>query len=119
MGILDYFRRVKTMTPGEGREMLASRRAGEVALLDVRWHFEYKRGHLPGARLIPLGELPERLGELDPEQPTIAYCGHGVRSHAAASIPSRAGFRQVWNMKGGIAAWDGEVTKEVSDDDRP
>lgn len=73
MGISDYFKPVDTTTAEEVRRLLASHRPDEYNLIDVRQPKEYERGHLPGARLIPVAELPDRLSELDPKKPTIAY----------------------------------------------
>lgn len=73
MGILNYFKPVSTKTTKEVREFLKSRDAGEYNLVDVRQPMEYERGHIPGALLIPLGELRERISELDPDKPTITY----------------------------------------------
>jgi len=73
MGILDYFKPVDSMTAEEARRFLKTRGPEGYNLIDVRQPREYERGHLPGAILIPLGELPERLKELDPHKPTIAY----------------------------------------------
>jgi rhodanese-related sulfurtransferase len=73
MGIADYFKAVETMTAEEVREFLKDRDPREYNLVDVRQPREYERGHLPGARLIPVAELSERLTELDPMKPTIAY----------------------------------------------
>jgi sulfur-carrier protein adenylyltransferase/sulfurtransferase len=73
MGILDYFKSVSTLTAEEVREFLRDRNPEEYNLVDVRQPKEYERGHIPGARLMPVGELHDRLSELDPERPTIAY----------------------------------------------
>ncbi len=73
MGIIDYFKPVETMTAEEVREFMKTRKPGDYNLVDVRQPKEYERKHLPGARLIPVAELPQRLGELDPKKPTIAY----------------------------------------------
>ena len=73
MGILDYFRSVDSLTAEETRQFLKTRRPDDYNLIDVRQPREYERGHLPGAILMPLGELPGRLKELDPQKPTIAY----------------------------------------------
>jgi len=73
MGFLDYFKPVSTWTPDKVRKLMKERRAEDYNLVDVRQPAEYEKGHLPGARLIPLGELPSRLHELDPDKPTIAY----------------------------------------------
>jgi len=73
MGISDYFKPVSTWSSEEVRKFLNEKKPEEYNLVDVRQPKEYEQGHLPGARLIPLGELPERLKELDGNKPTIAY----------------------------------------------
>jgi len=73
MGVIDYFKPVETMTAREVRKFLQGRDPREYNLIDVRQPREYEQGHIPGARLIPMAELPGRLAELDPNKPTIAY----------------------------------------------
>jgi sulfur-carrier protein adenylyltransferase/sulfurtransferase len=73
MGVLDYFKPVSTLAAEEIRTFLNEKKAGEYNLVDVRQPQEYEGGHLPGAKLIPVGELESRLKELDPTKPTIAY----------------------------------------------
>ena len=73
MGIFDYFKSVSTWTAGEVRAFLRERSDGTYNLIDVRQPEEYKSGHLPGARLLPLAELANRLGDLDRSRPTITY----------------------------------------------
>lgn len=73
MGLVDYFKKVNSMSIGEVREFLKHNNPDDYNLLDVRQPNEYERGHLPGARLIPVGELRDRLREIDPDKPTIAY----------------------------------------------
>lgn len=73
MGIRDYFRSVETMTPQQVREFLDRRAPEEYNLIDVRQPGEYRQEHLPGARLVPLAELADRMRELDPTRPTITY----------------------------------------------
>lgn len=73
MALKDYFKQTETMTPDEVRAFLDAHRPDEYNLVDVRQPKEYERGHIPGARLIPLADLPDRLAELDPGKPTIAY----------------------------------------------
>ena len=73
MSVLDYFKPVSTWSTEKIREFLNQKSSGEYNLVDVRQPDEYKQGHLPGARLIPLGELPNRFAELDPAKPTIVY----------------------------------------------
>ncbi len=76
-----------------------------VQVLDVREPWEYDRARLPGALLIPLGELADRLGELDPDRPLAAYCHHGGRSMQALRLLQAAGFKDLAHLAGGIEAY--------------
>ena len=73
MGIAAYFRKVDSASPAEIGEFLRTHAPDEYNLVDVRSPREYERGHLPGAQLIPLGELQQRLPELDQERQTFTY----------------------------------------------
>ncbi len=73
MGIADYFSKVDTAPPEQIREFLRTHGPDEYHLIDVRSPREYERGHLPGARLIPLGELPQRLPGLERTRRTFVY----------------------------------------------
>jgi len=73
LGIFDYFKPVSTWTAEEVRAFLRQRSAESYNLIDVRQPVEYDCGHLPGARLIPMAELRDRLGDLDRSKPTITY----------------------------------------------
>ncbi|HVN22366.1 MAG TPA: rhodanese-like domain-containing protein [Syntrophorhabdales bacterium] len=74
MKILDYFKRVPTWTPEEVRAFLDDHSEDEYNLVDVRTLKEYEEdGHLPGAQLIPVGELADHVSELDPKKTTIVY----------------------------------------------
>lgn len=110
MGILDYFRKVSEMSVQEVRDFVDGHERDALELVDVRTPKEYDRGHLPGAVHMPVGELSDRVGELDPARTTITYCGSGVRSRAAASVLQRAGFSDVFSMAGGMKAWEGQVS---------
>ncbi len=77
----------------------------QVQILDVREPWEYDLARLPGARLIPLGQLAHRAGELDPWRPVAAYCHHGVRSRYALAILRDLGFQDVAHLAGGIDAY--------------
>lgn len=68
-----FFTPVSSINGQEARELVDRSDDGDILYLDVRQPKEYEQGHLPGAKLIPLGELDKRLGELNPEQPTIIY----------------------------------------------
>ncbi len=73
--------------------------------MDVREPWEYNQGHVPGAILIPLGQLSSRLGELDPEKPVAVICASGSRSQSAAALLGQKGFKTIYNVSGGTSAW--------------
>ena len=93
--------------PGIDVGQLRRRLADEPApfLLDVREPWEYREGHVPGAQLIPLGELEQRVNEVPRDQPILAICHSGQRSLAAASYLQKLGYDSVSNVDGGTAAW--------------
>jgi rhodanese-related sulfurtransferase len=78
-----------------------------IYLLDVRWPGEQAIAALPESKLIPLPELPARLGEVKPEseQKLVVYCHHGVRSWHAAEFLEQQGYGPVHSLEGGIDAW--------------
>jgi rhodanese-related sulfurtransferase len=93
--------------PGIDVAQLRQRLATEPApfLLDVREPWEYQAGHVPGAQLIPLGELEQRVNEVPRDQPVLAICHSGQRSLAAAGYLLQLGYPSVSNVEGGTAAW--------------
>src|SRR5438105_11418383 len=74
-------------------------------LLDVREPWEYAAGHVPGAQLIPLGELEARVAEVPRDRPILSICQVGQRSLAAAAFLISQGYRDVTNIDGGTTAW--------------
>jgi rhodanese-related sulfurtransferase/rubrerythrin len=97
---------LKTMFPDELQDYMQNHREGTYTLLDVRQPTEYEEAHLPGARLVPLPRLVDALGELDRRKPTIVYCAVGGRSRTAAQLLIHQGFDEVFNLQGGIQAWE-------------
>jgi adenylyltransferase/sulfurtransferase len=77
----------------------------DIVLIDVREPHEWEIAHIEGARLIPLNQLPERLGELDGHSEIVTHCHHGARSMKALEIMKGAGFSKVRSLAGGIDAW--------------
>ena len=73
MGIMDYFKPVSTWPAEMVRAFLKEKTEDEYNLVDVRTPKEYEEGHLPGAQSIPVGDLSERLLELDSNKPTVVY----------------------------------------------
>ena len=80
-------------------------RERDLVVLDVREPQEFQICRIPGTVLIPLGEVPRRVGELDPSKEIVVHCKSGVRSAKAAEFLRSAGFPRVKNLKGGILAW--------------
>jgi adenylyltransferase/sulfurtransferase len=88
-------------------------RGDSFVLLDVREPFELEIASLPGALNIPLGELPGRLGELDPQAETLILCRSGGRSANALEFLRDSGFANLWNVEGGINAWSRRIDPAV------
>ena len=76
-----------------------------LQLVDIRNPGEFALGSIDGAATIPVGQLPGRLDELDPEAPTVVYCAGGYRSSVGASVLRQAGFKDVSDILGGYGAW--------------
>ena len=76
-----------------------------LALLDVREPWEWEIARIDGSRLVPLGDLAARLGQLDSRTPIVTICHHGLRSAQARDLLSAAGFSGVRSLSGGIDEW--------------
>ncbi len=107
MDILDNFKPIPHMTAEQTREYIKNNARESYTLLDCRGPDEYENEHIPGAILIPLHEIPGRMSELDRAKPHIVYCRSGSRSEAATSIMLGNDFKEVYNMEGGMLAWNG------------
>lgn len=83
-------------------------RGDDLFILDVRETHEYQICNLNG-KLIPLGELPRRVSELDSSREMVVHCRSGKRSAEAILFLQKAGFKKLWNLKGGVLAWSDEV----------
>jgi adenylyltransferase/sulfurtransferase len=88
-------------------------RADDFTLIDVREPYEYQIARIPGAKLIPLGDLPKRLAELNPDAEYVMHCKSGARSQKAVDLLKQNGFKNVRNMTGGILAWSDKVDPSV------
>lgn len=79
---------------------------GEVEVLDVRSPMEYQNdGRIPGAKLIPINEFQNRIGELNPAKKYLVYCRTGSRSSQVCRFLSGLGFRNIYNQAGGVVQW--------------
>lgn len=76
-------------------------------VLDVREQGEYDSGHILNSRLIPVGKLRERIGELEKyrDKPILVVCRSGMRSASACALLGKQGFAQAYNLEGGVMAW--------------
>lgn len=101
----------------EALRPLCAEQASQVTLLDVREPWEVATSSLEVAGVptvcIPMHEIPQRLGELDPTRPVVCICHHGVRSQQVVAFLSQQGFAQVYNLAGGIDAWSRKVAPQV------
>jgi sulfur-carrier protein adenylyltransferase/sulfurtransferase len=89
-------------------------RGDNLQIIDVREPNEYEAARIPDSRLIPLQEVVNRMGEIDPERETVVHCKGGGRSARAIEALQRAGFQgKLLNLKGGITAWSNEVDPSV------
>ena len=101
---------VPEITPKELKARLD--RGDDLFILDVREPHEYQICQI-GGHLIPLGDLPRRVSELDSSREIVAHCRSGKRSADAVAFLKQAGFKKIWNLKGGILAWSDEVDPKV------
>ncbi len=88
-------------------------RGEKVNLIDVREPHEFQICRIPGSKLIPLGDLPKRVNELNVAGEVVVHCKSGVRSGKAADFLRQSGFKHVLNVKGGILAWSDQVDPSV------
>jgi rhodanese-related sulfurtransferase len=97
------------------REFLDRREAGdEMTLLDVREDWEVALAPVPtDTKHIPMGELSDRIGELDPNKTTVVICRSGGRSAQVADFLERQGFGKVFNLAGGILAWSRVIDPRI------
>jgi adenylyltransferase/sulfurtransferase len=89
-------------------------RGDDLQLIDVREQNEYDIARIPGTKLIPLGQVTQRMGEIEEGRETIVHCKGGARSARAIEALTNAGFKgKLVNLKGGIGAWSSEVDPSV------
>ena len=89
-------------------------RGDDLQIIDVREPNEYDIARIPGTRLIPLGQVTERMGEIEEGRETVVHCKGGVRSAKAIEALTRSGFKgKLVNLKGGITAWSNDVDPSV------
>ena len=100
---------ISMMTPEQARSYMDGHKYDSYTLLDVRQEWEYEENHIPGAQLLPLVDLPDRLDEVAVGKPILVYCKSGGRSMAAATLLEGHGLTDIKNLVGGMSAWDGHT----------
>jgi rhodanese-related sulfurtransferase len=88
-------------------------RGDNIVVLDVREPAEVEIAPFPRAMHLPMGDIPSRVAELDPDAEWVVICHHGIRSAQVAMYLARGGFGRVSNLSGGIEAWSLEVDPSV------
>jgi rhodanese-related sulfurtransferase len=104
--LMRVFRRYKSVSVNEALSLYNDQ---DALLLDTREVAEFRDGHLPAARNIPLSGVKSKIGELesDRQRPIVVYCRTGSRSGGACNVLVKNGFEKVHNLSGGIQAWEG------------
>lgn len=103
---------IENLTPQQFLDKRAA--GGPLVLLDVRESWETELAPVPSPHLhIPMGQVSERLGELDPQVPTVVICRSGGRSAEVARLLAARGFARVFNLAGGILAWSRDLDPKI------
>ncbi|AVQ99352.1 YqhL-like protein [Oceanobacillus picturae] len=107
VGVFRYFRQknyLKVLTEQQFREGYR-----KAQLIDVREPQEFDKGHILGARNIPLTQMKQRLIEMRPDKPVYLYCQSGSRSARAAQLLNKKGYTDIYQLKGGFKKWTGKI----------
>ncbi len=107
--------KIRELSPEQLRSYVQTHHEKEYLLVDVRQPGEYSHAHIPGARLIPLPQLVKTVDSLPADVDLIFYCHSGGRSAAASALATEelVGEGQIYNLKGGIHAWDGGTVDDL------
>jgi rhodanese-related sulfurtransferase len=93
------------ITPAQLAAWVADKGRAKPLLLDVREPWEFQTCNIAGSLHVPMGEIPSRTGELDPDSEVVVICHHGGRSMQVAMFLEKNGFPKVHNLAGGVDAW--------------
>lgn len=99
-----------TITGSQFKKMISN---NNILILDVRSSGEYKKGHIPNAKNLPVDTLSSKLSTLNSykDSEIVVYCASGGRSARACDILSKNGFNKVYNLSGGVSSYKGKLTK--------
>lgn len=104
---------MKQISAPELAAWLADASREKPVLLDVREPWEFERARIEGAQLVPMREVPSRIGEVTKDRAVVAVCHHGGRSMQVALFLEKAGYKNVHNLAGGVDAWSRTVDPAV------
>ena len=102
---------VKNISPLELKEMLLKEEG--IKLIDVREKWEHNIARINGSELIPLRTFGEHSKKLDINEKIVVFCHHGSRSYSVCQFMAQNGFKNVYNLEGGINAWSLEIDKSI------
>lgn len=102
---------IAAVSADELQERLNRGKKADGQFIDVREPFEYQAGHVPGFRNVPLGQLKNKLADIDKSKDVVVMCRSGARSMQAAKLLKKNGVANVFNVTGGISRWTGRVEK--------
>lgn len=102
---------IKSISPQEAKQLIENE--SSLKLIDVREPWEYKLAKLENSQLIPLRDLTNHLEKFEPNDSFLIYCHHGSRSFYACAYMLQQGFKEVYNLEGGIDAWSKEIDKSI------
>jgi rhodanese-related sulfurtransferase len=105
---------MKQISPQELAQWLADASKPQPLLLDVRETWEFGLCRIQGAENRPMNTIPGQVDELDAERPTVVICHHGMRSYQVGAFLERAGFDDIYNLSGGVAAWADSVEPSMA-----
>lgn len=105
---------MQTLSVRELADWLADEQRAKPVLLDVREPWEQQICRIEGSEPMPMRTVPARANELERDRPTVCVCHHGGRSMQVALFLERQGFRNVYNLTGGVDAWARQVDKAMA-----
>ncbi len=102
---------INSISPSEAKKLIENN--SSLQLIDVREPWEHNFARIDNSKLIPLREFYKNITNLKPEDSFLIYCHHGTRSFYACAYMMQQGFKEVYNLEGGIDAWSKEVDKSI------
>ena len=102
---------IKSISPKDAKKLIEQN--SSLKLIDVREPWEHNRAKLENSQLIPLKEFPNHIDKFELKDSFLIYCHHGTRSFYACAYMMQQGFKEVYNLEGGIDAWSRQVDNSI------